>query len=396
MRYVSGGVTPVAAWSGVDMGVYKVHLAQFTAQKSGYLYVFCSNESNFPVFFDNLSVRHTPGPVLEETHYYPFGLTIAGISSKAAGALINRKKFNDGTELQSQDFSDGSGLELYATNYRSLDPQLGRFWQIDPLAEAHPNLNSYAYVNNNPLRYNDPLGLDTVRVSGEGSHKIKVRQGDVLAWTIGETTSYYTYDPNNKDAVNGFVGGGMDGGTMDEVKVTGKAGKSSPAALPLWMDPAVSGAEYQIGKVLDRYGSDGYGRGRPFWPGPAQRVFDRNFPKGSYANTRPINLHLPLVNRSVQAPRYIVSATGQVLKFVGVASAAVNGISTEIQYANGEISNAHRWTNHAMTVIGFMGPGGVAVSLIYSAVVEDMIFKGNAPTIWKSDWVEMGLMPPAF
>lgn len=35
-------------------------------------------------------------------------------------------------------------------------------------------------------------GADTVRVNGEGSHKIKVRQGDILAWTVGETTSYYT------------------------------------------------------------------------------------------------------------------------------------------------------------------------------------------------------------
>ena len=127
--------------------------------------------------------------VYSEEHYYPFGLTMAGISSKAAGKIENRNKYN-GKELQHLEFNDGSGLEIYDANFRQRDPQIGRWWQLDPMMETHLNLSPYELVNNNPISFSDPLGLDTVRITGEGSHKIKIRQGDVLSLTIQNTTSF--------------------------------------------------------------------------------------------------------------------------------------------------------------------------------------------------------------
>lgn len=147
--------------------VTSIHtIAGFGLGRNSYRYIYTSNEvTNNNVFFDNLKLTRIRGPLLEETHSYPFGLRIAAISSKAAEPLINRKKFNAGSELQSEEFSDGSGLELYATNFRSLDPQIGRWWQIDPKPDHEQS--SYSSMNNNPISFNDPLG-DTIVVDKRG------------------------------------------------------------------------------------------------------------------------------------------------------------------------------------------------------------------------------------
>jgi RHS repeat-associated protein len=137
-----------------ELGVEKM-----AVEKSGFLYVYTSNESQQDVFFDNVVLGVNSGPLLEETHYYPFGLVMKGISSKSLGNLENNIQFM-GKEKQDHEFSDGSGLEWNDFGARMFDPQIGRWNHIDPMADKYQPVSPYSFTSNNPLVFVDEDGKE--------------------------------------------------------------------------------------------------------------------------------------------------------------------------------------------------------------------------------------------
>ena len=149
------------------------------AKKNGYCYVYISNENDDMVYFDNFTLKHERSSLIEETHYYPFGLTMAGISSRSAGTVENKTKFQ-GQEFAHGEFGDGSGLDMYEFRYRMDDCQTGRFWQIDPLAEDYFFNSAYAFSENKVTSHIELEGLESVNFNLSFGMSQNRRLGDNL------------------------------------------------------------------------------------------------------------------------------------------------------------------------------------------------------------------------
>lgn len=375
-RYVEGNFSAVSNGAGLKTDAEHLsELQDLVAKKNGYVYIYCSNESQVSVFFDNLQVAHTRGPVLEETHYYPFGLTMAGISSKALafGEPENRKKFNGGTELNKD-----LGLNWYETSWRGYDPQIGAFRQIDMMADKNADYSPYSFVQNNPILFLDPLGLDTVKVNGEGSHKINVRQGDVLAWTIGKSTSYYTYDPNSPDAVQGFVGGGIDGGTMEGVTVSAQAKTKQSADYSTLSSWQLAGGFTALGvDAISNLGKGAYNYRNSV--GVVQSVFDTKYGQGrSASNLGNISRYSQRAQGAIRTTKFLKAASNTLL----VAGLAMDW--GQVAYAiatddpNKNIFIMKSSANTAVAAYGLLVPGvGWVISGAY--FLGDSLIPGGWP-----------------
>ncbi|NVJ46694.1 MAG: RHS repeat-associated core domain-containing protein [Cytophagia bacterium] len=154
-------VQSVSGYQKVDSGSEdafdEVTMNGLVMPEGGFLYVYLSNEGTTSnggdVYFDVLRINHKKGAIIQEDHYYPFGLSISALSSTAPLSKPNNFKYN-GFEEQT-DFD----LGWYDYSTRFYNPELGRFMQVDPAADLMRRHSPYNYAFDNPIRFIDPDGM---------------------------------------------------------------------------------------------------------------------------------------------------------------------------------------------------------------------------------------------
>ncbi len=94
--------------------------------------------------------------IVEENNYYPFGLKHLGYNYLGTSPIgnSNAQKFKFGGKELDESF----GINTYDFGARNYDPALGRWMNIDPLAENYINLSPFNYAANNPIYFVDPDG----------------------------------------------------------------------------------------------------------------------------------------------------------------------------------------------------------------------------------------------
>ncbi len=99
---------------------------------------------------NNRVVINSSGTIVQSNHYYPFGMAFAEGTVTEQGK--QPYKYN-GKELDQM-----HGQNMYDYSARYMDPAIGRFTTVDPLAEEYYSISPYAYVANNPINAIDPRG----------------------------------------------------------------------------------------------------------------------------------------------------------------------------------------------------------------------------------------------
>jgi RHS repeat-associated protein len=153
-------MTTIAREYGQDV-IHEPLTSTVTANQAGYMYIYLSNEESpttpIDVYFDDFKVEQVKLPVVQSNDYYPFGLTYN--SYQRESSLVNDWRF------QGQENVDDLGLNWDSFKWRNHQPDLGRFFNVDPLADKYVYNSPFAFSENHVVAHRELEGLEKLLVT---------------------------------------------------------------------------------------------------------------------------------------------------------------------------------------------------------------------------------------
>ncbi len=149
--------------------IYEGGTLQFFSHPEGYVDVDNGNYSyvyRFKDHLENIRLSYTDADgngtidpateIIKETNYYPYGLSHRGYNGNISplGNSVAKRFMFGGKEFQEE-----LNLDWYDITARNYDPALGRWMNLDPLAEQMRRHSPYNYAFDNPIYFIDYDGM---------------------------------------------------------------------------------------------------------------------------------------------------------------------------------------------------------------------------------------------
>ncbi|QTE24564.1 DUF6443 domain-containing protein [Polaribacter cellanae] len=131
-----------------------------------YVYQYKDHLGNVRLSYSdaNKNSSITQSEIIEESNYYPFGLKHKGYNNVvSSNGNSTAQKFG----FQGQELQEDLNLNWSSFKWRNADPAIGRFFNIDPLAEDFVHNGTYNFSENRVIDAIELEGLEAVVLNGE-------------------------------------------------------------------------------------------------------------------------------------------------------------------------------------------------------------------------------------
>ncbi|MCB0453660.1 MAG: hypothetical protein KDC94_12410, partial [Aequorivita sp.] len=244
---------------------YTNNVLDFFPHAEGYVKAISSSFGGGPTTFSfkyvfsytdhlgNIRLKYAQDPsngnaisILEEDHYYPYGLKHKGYS----GSHLVFEGLGPGTgvtltpvnpflgdtykyKFGGKEYDDTFNINTYDFGARNYDPALGRWMNIDPLAEQMRRHSPYNYAFDNPVYFIDPDGMMNLPFGGGDTGVVENSNTLVVTSFDGEENTLDSQIVSGSDNISiakdgGKISTGGDNSSSEDHRVSQNIQKDYP------------------------------------------------------------------------------------------------------------------------------------------------------------------------